>query len=461
MEQGRAISLEDLDAKLPQLNPQPVKYFTPDNLQEVMEDFLSGKNRNPTNAIYLKLDSINFLERDKEYEAVLDEISSSELPPSYRPVYENYVKQCQRLNRLMEAAVGYRTSSDPDEKTSYKEKFMTLNKELYGLPDQSLAGQMAIEILDDTADTTDPKVRKIRSEFENMVFGKIQKPKSKINLKTNEELIIFTKNMVDILYASLFKHADDGIRLLRDEENKQEPDLKIGPQAIAVVFQNILDNEFPNSGWKVIIKPSNAINVVASDKNIVVPERKTPVGANKLKGLVVHEIGVHAVRAMIGAKADMTPLQYGFSGYLEAEEGIANVLESAVNTDGKQRTGYQHYLVATMISNGFDFRDVHEVMWRYKVLDRHLERPEKPITKKFIDHEKREAFIFSFRSIRGTNELPWFMTLNYYNGTRKIWEFIDRYKDDPDLMVRMFMGKTDPTEIGHFKSALEAKGRVS
>lgn len=453
--------VKSFDERLMELNPQPVTYFTPDNLQEVMEDFLSGKTINPTNATYTALDNLDFSMREEAYRDTLQELLlSPEIPREQHRVYGDFLNNYIKINSLMAAAVRFRKAASQEERQHAKAEFESLNEVLYGKPDLEIASLMAQEVLDDTKNQTDEKLQAIRAEFASMIKEMFpEQTNAEISLGTGHEPNKQVARIVNTIYQPLLKHADEALEQLAQETDTPVDKLKIGPQAIALVFQSIMNEEFPDSGWTVEIKPANAINVVASEKKVVVPENKGIIPPAKLKGLVVHEIGVHVVRSMVGASSNMIPLQLGLQGYMEAEEGIAKVLESAID-DTTARTGYQHYLTASLLGLGYDFRQTFEAMWRYKVLDRKLEKPQLEIDDKFLARQKREAFKFMFRSIRGTNQLPWHMTLNYFNGAKKISNFIETHADDPDLVTLLFMGKSDPTDINHLKSALAAKGRV-
>lgn len=449
-------SLEQLAIELAELNPKPVTNFTPDNLDEVMEEFLEGRVKNPTAATYSKLDKMDFDERDENYRQILGEIlSHPDVPSKHAHVYEDYIKRTLSINELMRQAVLYRQATTEELKQETKDRFIHLNHELYGQVDEDISRAMIKELLDDTALIDQPEIRQARSDFIKLLPPDLTHFEGQaIKLKPSQEAKELVARSVQLLYGNFLKHTDRLITALADEEKTAEKDLKLGPQAIAAIFQTIIDEELPDSGWRVVVEPANSIHVDATTKTIKVPETRMPASPDKLRGLVVHELGVHMVRSIIGERSDLIPMRFGLAGSGEAEEGIATIMESVL-ADDASRTGYQHYLTATLINRGMEFRDVFEIMRRYKILDAYLDNPEDKIK----EHEKG-AFKFMFRSIRGTNGLPWHVTLNYFNGTHKIWNYIETHLDDPDLITFLFMGKTDPTNPDHLWGALDAKGRV-
>lgn len=451
--------VEELAKTLAELDPKPVTMFTPDNLDDVMEDFLNNKRRNPDNATYSKLDNLNFEQMEKQYESLLQEVvNHPDIPSKQHKVYEDYIKRSINIVRLMNAASNYRNENSEEQKQQAKHDFELINHELYGKVDTETAAQMRLEILSDSENVRDEDIIKIREEFIQLTedyFPDVEENR----LEPSEDAKEFVTRIVKVIYAPLIKTSDEVIAQIAAEQGVKEDKLKLTPDDLAKVFHAVIDGNFPSSGWEVKVESANAIKVIASEKRVVIPEKRAQASADKARGLVVHELGVHMMRSLIGEKADLIPLRYGLANANDAEEGIAKVMESSIAGDGV-RTGYQHYLTAYLLNQGNDFRDSFEVMWRYKVLDAHLNKPEAIVDDSFIKKQKETAFKFMFRSIRGTNELPWHLTLSYYKGTKKIWDYIEQHIGDPDTVTLMFMGKIDPTNINHLNAALDAKPRA-
>ncbi|MBX4196998.1 hypothetical protein KW801_00370 [Candidatus Saccharibacteria bacterium] len=456
-EQPRTV--EKLALELSQLDPRPVANFTPDNLDQVMEDFLSGKIHNPDTATYSKLERIDFDNTASKYKELLEEIyHHPDIPTKHHHVYKKYIERCLDINELMRQAQLYRTAVNDMDRRTAEDNFSELNKKLYSEPNLETAQLMIQEILADVSEVEEEDIVQIKNEFTELL------PSDLFSSDDNAQALLpsieakqTVNKIVQAVYRPLLRHTNELINLVATEEKVDESELKLGPQAIAVIFQTIIDREFPDSGWKTKIDQANAIYVDPATKTVMVPEGRTPASPDKVRGLVVHELGVHMLRSIIGEKSNLLPLRFGLSGAGEAEEGIAKVMESDV-TDDDSRTGYQHYLTATLLGKGHDFRSAFEIMWRYKVLDEYLNKPKSNIDDKFISRQKRNTCKFMFRSIRGTNRLPWHVTLNYFNGKNKIWNYIEKHTNDPDFIIIMFMGKIDPTDEDHLHGALDAEG---
>jgi hypothetical protein len=350
----------------------------------------------------------------------------------------------------------FRTARTEAEKIQARQTFIEINKKLYGEPQVEAAAAMVQEVFADTAGIGDPVIRQVKSEFEAMLPEELVNSEYSPNaLKPSEETKEFLDDFVDYIYGSLLARTDE---FLEGEQFSENP--KIDAENIAEAFRHVIDYEFPNSGWTVVLEEANTIKVEASQKKVIVPIDRKSVTANKLRGLVVHELGVHMLRSIIGEGSDLIPQRFGFAGAGESEEGLAKVVESTV-VGGESRTGYQHYLTAFLLNQGYSFKEVFEVMWRYKVLDAYLDKPVEKIDSEYIDRQKSATFGFMFRSVRGTNELPWHITLNYFNGTHSILNYIEAHKEDPEMMTLLYLGKIDPTKSNHIRGALDAHARYT
>jgi hypothetical protein len=456
-------NVEELAIEMAELNPKPVTYFTPDNPDEIMDDFFSGRRRNPNNATYAALDNLDFQGRDDGYRQILDEfLTHPGIPESHRPVYEDYISRVRRTNELMHQAVIFRHAYNDDEREAAKQRFRSLNSELYGDPNLETAASMIQEVLDDTADVEDVYLLKIRNELIELLPKELAPGTQDVRrLEPSPEAKQLLKNIVNVIYTPLLRHADEYIARAAVERQVSEDNLKLGPQDMAAIYQAIIDNEFPGHGWTVEIREAKATRVVKSQKIVVVPERASSVSSQKARGLVVHELGVHMLRSIIGEGADLIPMRFGLDTSAdETEEGLARAMESVLMGDSS-RVGYWHYLTAALLNSDHDFRETFDIMWRYKSLDSYLRKPSESVDDEFTNKQQKATFNFMIRSIRGTNELPWHSNLSYYFGFSRLVDYIEKMKGDPDLVTLLFMGSIDPTNINHLKRALNAKGRAA
>ena len=170
-----------------------------------------------------------------------------------------------------------------------------------------------------------------------------------------------------------------------------------------------------------------------SEHKIVMPGGRTEHYTRiELEKLIVHELGVHTIRAVSAEGGDTTVFAFSKGGAYSrlTEEGLAKVCEQAI--DGK----YDDICIVRYLAIGLaqvckkNFRQTFEILWRLE----HLAS----------GRSKDDCFSVVQRVFRGTGVLPINTDLIYYRGYALVWRYIDRHIDDPDLVKTLFLsGKND------------------
>lgn len=141
------------------------------------------------------------------------------------------------------------------------------------------------------------------------------------------------------------------------------------------------------------------------------------------------------MRAQMGEAYDNQALRTGLDGYMNTEEGIARAMEMAVKGD-YQEAGIKHYLTAGFAYfNNMSFRKAFEVNWRMDILD-----GKNNFSEENIDKNRQIAYRNTQRIFRGTDELPWFKDLSYFNGGQEIWKYIEENINSPTLIDNFLLG---------------------
>lgn len=116
--------------------------------------------------------------------------------------------------------------------------------------------------------------------------------------------------------------------------NTFEPDVLLTPQDLSICFESALSalksRDAAWEGWKVIHNKGAKLAVNVHRKRIIVGNRRAPMTIAEARGLLAHEILVHAQRAVQGEKYS-PDLTIGLPDYLAAEEGLGVLVESAIN----------------------------------------------------------------------------------------------------------------------------------
>jgi hypothetical protein len=447
---------ETIDQQYQQLlddEPKIISSFVPENTKEQRDLFLSGQIRNPDHN-YDKLDAINFIDQiEKLDELERNILENPGLNDKHRPVYKEKIEVYRNRYKLMSLAQQF-NHADSDTKEELKKQFMDLNIELYGKPKRKVYNSLLQEKLNKIHEK--PLLGKA-IQIKNELFEMAGYSSGKIDIEKrfvpSEETLNWMHDVVESLYDGMLSHIPD----------KE----KFNPVDLKEVFQDILDNEFSDfmdksknsaDGWRVDIEPAKSIDVKTGEKRIVIPDDRGELSQKKVKELVVHEIGVHVLRSIMGEDLDIYPLSTGLDGYNEAEEGIAKIMEQSLNKKYVE-AGVGHYITAGIAYfDKKDFRDIFEIKWRMSALEKVGKDGE--LTDEIIKSSQSLAYGDTMRIMRGTDELPWFKDLSYYNGSAKMWEYLESISGDDIKFTFFLMGKIDPSNIKHERVAYEAKSKV-
>jgi hypothetical protein len=443
METLKNESVSDLYAKLLESEPKAITNFVPENAAEQRDAFLKGDIENPDHN-YSKL-------KDYDFDATLEKIDSigerilqnPDLNPKHVEAYEAFIEGYKNKTRLMALATQFKAAEPGEEKDSIAKEFMELNIELHGEPDEETYRSLLFE-----------KVSKINKK---KFVGEAAKVADELNklielpegaeemtrFTPSDETVSWMHETVQGLYGGMLDKIPEGDSFTSSE--------------VQAIFQDILESEFGEAaeGWKVDIESAKSINVKTTEKRIVLPEDTKDMSAGKLRSLVVHELGVHMLRSIIGGDTDLEPLKSGLNDYYDAEEGLGVVMEQALLGEYKER-GVPLYLTAGLaFFDNKDFRETFEAKWRMGALEKLKDGED--LTTEAIDSAKRVAYSSVMRIMRGTDELPWFKDLAYYNGSASMWQHLENIQGDEIKFSFVLMGKANPADINHERLMYETK----
>lgn len=96
--------------------------------------------------------------------------------------------------------------------------------------------------------------------------------------------------------------------------------------------------------------------------------------------------------------------------------------------------------------------------WRLSLLNSIKDGDE--ISDKKIKKAKKTAFAQTLRSFRGTNDMPLFKDLSYYNGSVEVWRYIDSMMetvDNRDLKLFLLLAGKASISVEHRGIVLDSK----
>jgi domain of unknown function (DUF1704) len=425
--------------------PKVISTFTPENANEAKSEFLENDNLSRPNNKYEKLNSG---EIENLYQnisnAILAVENDNSLGEIEREMYNTQLETRIKTVKMLEAACDFRKAESLVDRQKAQEEFMKNNIEVYGEPDfETFHSLLSDKITKIESLELDEKGEKIRSEFYELIEKDENVSQDLKRFKPSDEVFYNFGEIIKDLYSKqleLIPEKDD------DSYSAEE---------IFEVFENIL-KDFENDGFSefdVEWKDSGAIAVSAKDKKIFIPKNRKPVSKKELEGLVVHEIGTHYMRAQMGEIYNNQALRTGLDGYMNTEEGIARAMEMAVKGDYRE-AGVQHYLTAGFAYfNNMSFRKAFETNWRMGILD-----GKNNFSEENIDKKRQIAYRNTQRIFRGTDELPWFKDLSYFNGGQEIWKYIEENIDSPTLIDDFLLGgKNDLLNLDQQRQIYELK----
>ena len=407
--------------------PKVISTFTPKNANEAKLEFLKNNNLSHPNNKYEKLNSG---EIENLYQnisnAILAVENDNSLGEVEREMYNTQLETRIKTVKMLEAACNFRKAESLIDKQKAQEEFMKNNIEVYGEPNfKTFNSLLSDKIVKIDALKLDEKGEKIRSEFYELIEKGENLSQDLKRFKPSDEVFHNFGEIIKDLYSKQ-------LELIPKKDDDRYP-----ADEIFEVFENIL-KDFENDGFSefnVEWKDSGAIAVSAKDKKIFIPKNRKSVSKKELEGLVVHEIGTHYMRAQMGEAYDNQALRTGLDGYMNTEEGIARAMEMAVKGD-YQEAGVQHYLTAGFAYfNNMSFRKAFELNWRMGILD-----GKNNFSEENIDKKRQIAYRNTQRIFRGTDELPWFKDLSYFNGSQEIWKYIEENIDSPTLIDDFLLG---------------------
>ena len=443
-------SVEDLYSQLTDLSPKIVTMFTPSNRGQEEERFLSEETRNPQ-FVYDKLHSADFDGAIEKIRELGDKIlNHPDLTSISKKVYEGFIKKYHEQTELLRCAQAYHGANSEEAVQKIAEVYKGLNIEIYGEPDEDIYRSLMGEKLNCVRNKNlTGKADDLRKELLGMVDfdPDVDIPE---RFRPSDETVEWMYSVAESLYGGMLSHIP----------NEQE---EFDPYELQKIFTDIIEEEFNNDskgyagaaeGWTVSVEKATSVNVKSSEKRIVIPDNGMMRSRKKVENLVVHEIGVHMLRSITGGETDILPLKSGLSDYYDTEEGLGVVMEQAFRGKFAER-GVDHYITAGLAHfDNKDFREAFEIKWRLSLLSSVDDGSE--ISDEQIVKAKKTAFTQTLRSLRGTNDMPLFKDLSYYNGSVEVWRHLESIKGDDFLLSLLLAGKVN-TSADHRRVILGSK----
>lgn len=224
------------------------------------------------------------------------------------------------------------------------------------------------------------------------------------------------------------------------------------PEEIKPIFEEALQL-LKADGWKVAILPNaRAFGISQAKETAQVAGLSTPT-VQRIKELVVHELGTHVRRRLNGERSRLKLLSLGLDRYDQGEEGVATFTEQSVKASAKEFEGLNLHFAISLImgldGKKRDFAETFAIMKKYYYFD---------FLSKGMDEQEasakaaEEAYNICSRVKGGTSPeakgVAFTKDVLYALGNVGVWEVVGK---KPEQIAKLYIGKYDPANSRHIE----------
>lgn len=215
----------------------------------------------------------------------------------------------------------------PERRELVSERFTEASKELYGEPEADEVARLATHELEelgsyvDNPEVDQARLARVKRFYETQLEG------VSVEARVTDERLVEALDAVAAMVEARFGSA---LQVFDEVEARGE---KVSPEKVAELFQEGLDRlaelDPAWKNWCAKISESRAMK--ADVENRVIRVGGISREADRLRQLFGHEVLVHGMRAVNGAKTGDYMAENGLPDYLTAEEGLAKFVQIALS----------------------------------------------------------------------------------------------------------------------------------
>lgn len=257
---------------------------------------------------------------------------------------------------------------------------------------------------------------------------------------------------------------------LVDEAGKTEFTASDLQELFGTALEWLKENDDTDWGeWAVVDTDGTSLSVDASNRKIKIASRRESATAQDTRGLIAHELLVHALRGKNGYKTGDKKLATGLAGYLDAEEGLGILAEEAVNGELPEKA-YDRYVDIALALGSVDGvqrtrKEVFDISFA-----RQLVRGQVKGTVSEADIPSLERRVWGhvdriYRGGRGDNlgtrQAIFTKDIAYYVGYKQMAEYLSEQlasgKTASEVFEYLSQAKIDPTNPQHVERLNKVK----
>lgn len=432
----------------PEASIEPYEYFS--NPADSRRAFLAGEVDNPRLG-YIVEDTTRLEEYrvrlQKTLGAVEDNVDTTEV--SENAFYEVVADRTASVNLVLQSMrVDGMDEADPKFDTE-TQRLQTATNELYGVPEEddffaviAAERQQAVALLEKP--DLEPEHRKLVEDFLRLMPEAPNGSEDRTLYRPDAETVEHYHQVVTETFTPILQEVT------LDDEMEYETEAMTRAFSGALAALGI-------EGWTSQLKPDSSVISTSQEENIIyVGENRSPATGKSLRGLLLHEVGIHVNRRVLGEQTPNALLwNLGLRGYYPSEEGLGMIVEQALHKEPRT-AGIAHYrnigLSLGLDGQPRDFRDVFEIEWRQQVVAMMSEG--KTPTQADIERARGLAYNRVYRIKRGmpthVKGATYTKDIAYFNGSIQMWRYLADADLDADGFKKILTGKFDPLREDHW-----------
>lgn len=384
------------------------------NDKAAKQEFLENDSLVYPNNEYGNLDGEEIRRNLTELDQIEERLKSSWMSEKEIRFVKMIADDSRRKNEFLAANYVYNHADTPEKKAEAAEWHREANANLYGVPDEATFNSLLSEqIAKIDKDALSEEQRAVYERLMNNI-GPI-KESGQERFKPKQETVERFSELVQDFFGGFLQHLPEGQETFSSEE------------AAAIVNEIIEQEMGEEAGYKAIVdeKVANA----SASRGVIKFPAEAEYSRERLSALVVHELGTHAMRAIPYQGQEYKTFATGLPDNETFDEGVAGCVEQALKGEYDD-FGEEHYInIGLATFKHKNFREIYDIQKDLKAL---------------TGEDDSKVLLRVQRCFRGTGELPNNKDLAYYNGVSRVWQYVEKHIDDPELFDNLFLsGKVD------------------
>jgi hypothetical protein len=342
----------------------------------------------------------------------------------------------------------------------WADRFTEATIELYGAPDSTEVAQLisdeytSLSQLKDNESVSQEHVNFLLDTYRPLIDNKAETTTYNTEATKEQEAIHQYGKVILERYGPLFDLAN-----LSDKTEFNATELhELFSSTLSWLSENN-DNDW--SDWEAIQVDGTDLSVDAANRKIKIASRRETATSQDARGLIAHELLVHALRAKNGYKTGDRKLATGLAGYLDAEEGLGILAEHAVTGElpGKAYDRYVDIGLALGIIDGTQKtrKEIFEISFARQLIRSQVNGTFDSIN---LPSLQRRVWSHVDRMYRGgpgdelgTRQAIFTKDIAYYVGYKKMAKYIAAQlangRSASEVFDDLSQGKFDPTNPQH------------